>query len=184
MPDAAGGFYAVDQLRRNFALIEAIAAMASHGAQRVGQLGLLNQGPCLRKLAVAQENSRRVGVAIHHLKAVARQRAVMFADGKTIFGGSNGRRQRLAQRQLAIVLGQVCQRGGNAGNACRHRAIDGRVALHHAIAVAVQVAAGAERRGFASVNKTVGLVAVTGLTQQKKTAAAQAGAVGLNHRQR
>ena len=72
------------------------------------------------------------------------------------------------------MLGQVNQRCRDTGNAGSQRAVDGRVALYLATGVAVKVAAGFARCGFAGVDKAVGLVGVAGLAQQEEAAAANA----------
>lgn len=181
-PDTAGLAYARGEALGNRALVETGAAVIGQGLQGDGQVRLAQQLAFGGHFALVEEQLRAFRIVTQRGQAPGGPFAVDAVHGKAFPGQANGRCQAGFQRQAPVMLGQLHQGGRQAGNGGGQCAIERQLALHLAVAH-VEVRLGLQRRPFACIDEVVaGRVACS--AQEEETAAAQAGAVGLDHGQR
>ena len=107
---------------------------------------------------------------------------IALGDRKTRPGLPDGRRQRLLQGQAPVLLDQPFDRGRRARNAGRRGAVERHALDDIAGFIEINVFMSRERGLFAPIDHD--LSAVRGAMQQPEAAAAEAGAVRLDHAQR
>ena len=170
------------QFGRQFAVVE-VARVGCDASQRPSQLRLLeNLAGCVI-MPIALKDAFRI-------RKKSQRRVVefvrfVFAEGESILGQLDRRRDHPGQAQFAVFLLRISQAGDGTGRG--NGAIAGNARLQVAgrqnvtFGVEIHIGRRGQRRFFPEIDE--GRLAVMG-TQQHKSAAAQITGNGMHHRQR
>src|SRR6185369_12509800 len=134
---AAGRIDAVDEALGEFAVIETFVALGRDQFERRGDVGVLEYPAGFRRGAIVQVQRGRPGIALDHVDARrdALEKALVWLESFT--RDADRRRERLCQRQLAVVLREPHQAGRLARNRCRQRAVARLVRVELALRVEI-----------------------------------------------
>ena len=106
----------------------------------------------------------------------------MRRDSETVAGQRDSRREVFGERELRVVTGEINEARRQAGNARRERSVQRALRRDLALGIEKHGGRGGTGRGLACIDH--GFVAIARVMHQEKTAAADAGAIGFDHRQR
>ena len=179
-PDAAVSAHAGDQSRSEVADVETVVAVLGNGAQGAGEIGLGQDGAERGGFTVAQEDLRSVGVLLERRNAEARHDGVVLTDREALLGKCNGRCEILRERQARVVLGEIDQSGRQAGYTGGECAVQRTLGRDLALRVEEHGRGRGGGCGLTRVDHAV--MTGVGIMYENKTAAADTGAIGLDHR--